>query len=719
MIPTDDLELLQQCKKILASDPFVANLLCERTQLEAIRLSQINYLAKQLEAQKIVSNMSKASSSSAELLLQKFDDIVTNHTDVSYVALIHSSEQGYKLRVPKGRPTKSCTSFGTIDILSIHKSMQINDGQDVLLAFAWTTKKEEELARKFPEVFVMDVTEKTNIEKRGMFIVTGIDGNNKIFIALHCFMPNGYLESYNWIYDYALFPLLVGDDVLRNNQIVITDGEFALYDPLVNLAQTDSPWSGTKHLLCEYHLLEQEWMRYVNPATKSSSEAVELCDKYKKWMVSWFKEYYTESQFKHSFRLFEDHLESSRGILGSACASAINDLWGGLKTKTYKWAFPYKSDKFHLDIIASSMTEAINGGMKQVGPSPLASKTLADSSAVMIHHSNNLERKRELYNSVQVDKTPLWSSSITKHYLTTFAEGIAIHDYDWCREKVIYVQIDEYTWYAADRDYMSTCLSKKLLKRPEYSNVFMVKLNQQTLQHLSCSCHHYISHGMPCVHILPICDGIKHDMFHVRWFKAFNSHLYSKSPAWKDALNQLIKKKKENLEWCYCNDFIPDYDGGVTYSSGASDKDLNNFEKLLVHNRNGIPHMKGQPLLDTNIGIHETCHPTYATFNTDDKGDLSIADVFQEHPAMLSNELGYAKGLAILKEITKCNDVNWNDVVDKMSSILEGVKEKEFQKVACIANTAGNSVQASSLVSSHVPNEHSPKKRRHKAFYEK
>ena len=86
---------------------------------------------------------------------------------------------------------------------------------------------------------------------------------------------------------------------------------------------------------------------------------------------------------------------------------------------------------------------------------------------------------------------------------------------------------------------------------------------------------------------------------------------------------------------------------------------------------------------------------------------------------MLNNELGYAKGLAILKEITKCNDVNWIDVIDKMSTILEGVKEKEIEKIACIGNTASNCVQASSLVSSHVPNERSPKKRRHKAFYKK
>jgi hypothetical protein len=388
----DTLQLIEQCKQHLASDPLVASILRERTQLLSIKPSQMQYLVTKIKMQQIL-NSNVNDLSSAERLLQQFDEAVEHDDNINFVALIHSSDQGYKLRVPKGRPSKECESLTNLNIDDIRQTMKINDGQDVLLAFAWTTAKEAEMAKKFPEVFVMDVTEKTNVEKRGTFIVTGIDGNNKIFIALHCFMPNGFMETYDWIYDYA-FPLLVGEDAIANNEVVLTDGEYALYDPLVNLSQVNSPWKNTKHMLCEYHVLEQDWMKVVMPTAKDGI-TMDYCSKYKKWIVSWFKDYYTECQFVHSFTEFENHLNQSKDQIGQSCYNAIRDLWAKLKTKRFKWAYPYKTDKMHLGIISSSMTEAINGDIKSTAPKPLAAMSLSESSSVMIYQSNNLERKRE------------------------------------------------------------------------------------------------------------------------------------------------------------------------------------------------------------------------------------------------------------------------------------------------------------------------------------
>jgi len=66
-------------------------------------------------------------------------------------------------------------------------------------------------------MFALDVTERTNVEKCSMFLVTGQDGNNKLFIVLHCFMPNAQMDSFNWIYDYAM-PLLIGEETLLKNK---------------------------------------------------------------------------------------------------------------------------------------------------------------------------------------------------------------------------------------------------------------------------------------------------------------------------------------------------------------------------------------------------------------------------------------------------------------------------------------------------------------------
>jgi hypothetical protein len=123
--------------------------------------------------------------------------------------------------------------------------------------------------------------------------------------------------------------------------------------------------------------------------------AAEYCAKYKRWILSWFKEYYTEYQFIHSYTEFENHLMSAKDLLGVQAYNAINDLWGKLKTKRYKWAYPYKNVKKHFGIMSSSMTEAINGHIKSTASKPLASMSLAESSKVMIYHSNKLEHNRE------------------------------------------------------------------------------------------------------------------------------------------------------------------------------------------------------------------------------------------------------------------------------------------------------------------------------------
>ena len=57
---------------------------------------------------------------------------------------------------------------------------------------------------KFTELFFFDVTENTSIEKRGLFLTTGIDRNGKLHICVNCFMPNGMLKSFGWTHEVAM-----------------------------------------------------------------------------------------------------------------------------------------------------------------------------------------------------------------------------------------------------------------------------------------------------------------------------------------------------------------------------------------------------------------------------------------------------------------------------------------------------------------------------------
>ena len=90
-----------------------------------------------------------------------------------------------------------------MNISNIRKSMEINDSQDVLVGFVWVTG--EEL-------------------KTGFFVRTGLDGQGKIFLGFHCFMPNAQQVSFNWVHKYAL-PALQSEQLIAKIHVIVTDGE--------------------------------------------------------------------------------------------------------------------------------------------------------------------------------------------------------------------------------------------------------------------------------------------------------------------------------------------------------------------------------------------------------------------------------------------------------------------------------------------------------------
>jgi hypothetical protein len=58
----------------------------------------------------------------------------------------------------------------------------------------------------------------------------------------------------------AALPLLYGNNVIRDIQQVTTNGDRQRYNPLDLLSQNESsPWHGVNHMLCTFHLVEQQF----------------------------------------------------------------------------------------------------------------------------------------------------------------------------------------------------------------------------------------------------------------------------------------------------------------------------------------------------------------------------------------------------------------------------------------------------------------------------
>ena len=240
----DAMELARIGIRLGLQDSVIAQLISQSSEDNAdFTHNQIRYAIASARS-KAIFNTCNPKNSSAENLIADFEKMKELGEDMSYVALIHDGIDGeFKIRTPKGQPSKVSAPLMKNTIADIRKSMQLSNSQQVLLAFAWVSGEELSMVKRFPEMFMFDVTERTNIEKRGMFLATGIDGLGKIFIGLHCFMPNAQAVSYNWIYKVAI-PTLWGNETVECVEVAITDGEDALYSPLQNQSDTSSPWNG-------------------------------------------------------------------------------------------------------------------------------------------------------------------------------------------------------------------------------------------------------------------------------------------------------------------------------------------------------------------------------------------------------------------------------------------------------------------------------------------
>ena len=81
----------------------------------------------------------------------------------------------------------------------------------------------------------MDKIENTNAKKKDLFLSLDLDSNCKMYLGINCLMPNGILESFNWIDDVAIVRLGFKEAIIKF-KLAISDQERVLYKLLENIS---------------------------------------------------------------------------------------------------------------------------------------------------------------------------------------------------------------------------------------------------------------------------------------------------------------------------------------------------------------------------------------------------------------------------------------------------------------------------------------------------
>ena len=104
------------------------------------------------------------------------------------------------------------------------------------MAFAWCIDEDLRLSIMFPEHMAYDTTFGVTKEQKNLFVVDGIDGNNKVFTTMRCFMTSKETKVYYWVMRTDLRHL-VTDKILSFNQCISCDQDRSLPTPRCNAGE--------------------------------------------------------------------------------------------------------------------------------------------------------------------------------------------------------------------------------------------------------------------------------------------------------------------------------------------------------------------------------------------------------------------------------------------------------------------------------------------------
>ncbi len=277
--------------------------------------------------------------------------------------------------------------------------MLISDETEVLLAVAWATSAEIDKVSRFPEFCSVDVTEKTNLEKRGLFQATFLDGCGGTFIGMRAYLPNSQMSAFNWIYEEAMSHLF-GDKTIERIQVVMSDGETALYEPIQSLSLSHTAWKGVKVMRCVYHILVQPLTRIKGACSMSKMKETDISiisdiESMLMKMCFHIKKTY---QLDHAMNVLESELKIAMKRGSENVMILLESLWfNSLKPQRHAWACCFKNESMDMLHSTTSTTESMNFSLKHSVSknSTFAKLSLNESANAIMKHSNEFNSAKE------------------------------------------------------------------------------------------------------------------------------------------------------------------------------------------------------------------------------------------------------------------------------------------------------------------------------------
>ena len=136
-----------------------------------------------------------------------------------------------------------------------HQELQrIPPEQELKVALAYSSPTEMRRFNLFHAAVHVDGTSHTNKEGRPLVLVTTKASRGKMVTILNAFLPSEQAWAYQWLFG-SVFPLILGREMLKRIQLVITDGD-AQETSQLDLAMQDY-FPNCRRQRCSWHVIDR------------------------------------------------------------------------------------------------------------------------------------------------------------------------------------------------------------------------------------------------------------------------------------------------------------------------------------------------------------------------------------------------------------------------------------------------------------------------------
>ncbi|MFY7881337.1 MAG: SWIM zinc finger family protein [Fimbriimonas sp.] len=222
--------------------------------------------------------------------------------------------------------------------------------------------------------------------------------------------------------------------------------------------------------------------------------------------------------------------KKSNEVLPIGCYNAIRDLvMQQLLPVVHKWGRHYRQHcEGVMHEVTTSIVESQNSATKgNHSYSVKCQMTLDHSLETLTEFGRNYIDRKMQHSATQCSKSALNSKYDSKKFLTDYAEGIV--SCNLCRGENYYVvRVGEMKWLVCSKFSINKVMSESITPSdvcPKFVHVREVSMNntdKDNICELNCSCSFYTRVGLPCAHVLLLCNTVEPSMCKVRWWKVYH-----------------------------------------------------------------------------------------------------------------------------------------------------------------------------------------------------